>query len=65
MNQPESPSEIKQADKQPISVAENNELTEENKIDFFPVSEGKLITLYILSFCVYGVYWFYKNWKLQ
>ena len=32
---------------------------------FFPVSEGKLITLYILSFGLYGVYWFYKNWKLQ
>lgn len=32
---------------------------------FFPVAEGKLITLYILSFGLYGVYWFYKNWKLQ
>lgn len=32
---------------------------------FFPVSEGKLMTLYILSFGIYGIYWFYKNWKLQ
>jgi len=32
---------------------------------FFPVSEGKLITLYILSFGLYGFYWFYKNWQLQ
>ena len=32
---------------------------------FFPVSEGKLITLYILSFGLYGIYWFYGNWKLQ
>lgn len=32
---------------------------------FFPVSEGKLMTLYILSFGLYGVFWFYKNWKLQ
>ena len=31
----------------------------------FPVSEGKLLTLYLLSFGLYGVYWFYKNWKLQ
>ncbi len=37
----------------------------EDSIKFFPVSEGKLITLYILSFGLYGVYWFYKNWKLQ
>lgn len=32
---------------------------------FFPVAEGKLITLYILSFGLYGIFWFYKNWKLQ
>jgi hypothetical protein len=32
---------------------------------FFPVSEDKLMTLYILSFGLYGVFWFYKNWKLQ
>ncbi len=38
---------------------------EEWQAEFFPVSEGKLITLYILSFGLYGVYWFYKNWKLQ
>ena len=37
----------------------------ENSTAFFPVSEGKLITLYILSFGLYGVYWFYKNWQLQ
>ena len=31
----------------------------------FAVSEGKLLTLYLLSFGLYGVYWFYKNWQLQ
>lgn len=36
-----------------------------DQIEFFPISEGKLITLYILSFGLYGIYWFYKNWKLQ
>ena len=39
--------------------------TGENTLQYFPVSEGKLITLYILSFGLYGVYWFYKNWTLQ
>ncbi|PCJ87194.1 MAG: hypothetical protein COA54_06745 [Thiotrichaceae bacterium] len=39
--------------------------TEQKKIQFFPVSEGKLMTLYILSLGLYGIYWFYKNWKLQ
>lgn len=34
-------------------------------IRFFPVSEGKLITLYIASFGMYSIYWFYKNWQLQ
>lgn len=37
----------------------------EAPIEYFPVSEGKLITLYLLSFGLYGIYWFYKNWKLQ
>ena len=36
-----------------------------DRLEYFPVSEGKLITLYIMSFGLYGVYWFYKNWKLQ
>ena len=39
--------------------------TSENTLEYFPVSEGKLITLYILSFGLYGVYWFYRNWTLQ
>jgi hypothetical protein len=37
----------------------------ENETPFFPVSEGKLITLYILSFGLYGIYWFQQNWKRQ
>lgn len=40
-------------------------LLTQGKTLFFPVSEGKLITLYILSFGLYGVYWFYKNWTMQ
>jgi len=51
-------------------VENSNDLTDdyvhdENTLDYFPVSEGKLITLYIMSFGLYGVYWFYMNWKLQ
>lgn len=38
---------------------------EDPGVRFFPVSEGKLITLYIVSFGMYSIYWFYKNWKLQ
>lgn len=36
-----------------------------NEVQFFPVSEGKFITLYILSLGLYSIYWFYKNWQLQ
>ncbi len=37
----------------------------ENITPFFPVSEGKLITLYVVSFGLYGIYWFQQNWKRQ
>jgi hypothetical protein len=59
----------KQALTQTVTQADNiekhSENSAENQPEFFPVSEGKLITLYILSFGLYGIYWFYKNWKLQ
>ena len=38
---------------------------DENETPFFPVAEGKFITLYILSFGLYGIYWFYQHWKRQ
>ncbi len=44
---------------------ENQKPGSHDSTAFFPVSEGKLITLYILSFGFYGVYWFYQNWKRQ
>jgi len=47
----------------PVNTDEINQQYAETS--FFPVSEGKLITMYILSFGFYGIYWFYKNWKLQ
>lgn len=67
MNQPETGTEtdLNQTGKQALAQPENNEKYWDDRIKFFPVSEGKLITLYILSFGIYGVYWFYKNWKLQ
>lgn len=51
-----------------LPSAENTENREElvsRRTRYFPVSEDKLMTLYILSFGLYGVYWFYKNWKCQ
>lgn len=58
-----------QAETQALTQTDNIEKNSGNSAEdqpaFFPVSEGKLITLYILSFGLYGVYWFYKNWKLQ
>jgi hypothetical protein len=64
INHPEAGTEVdlNQTAKQVPAQIENNEDT---GIKFFPVSEGKLITMYILSFGLYGIYWFYKNWTLQ
>ena len=65
MNQPELPTETPQAVEPTIPAVENDVFTDEDQPRYFPVSEGKFMTLYILSFGLYGVYWFYKNWKLQ
>ena len=32
---------------------------------FFPTSQKKLVTLFIATFGIYTVYWFYKNWDLR
>jgi hypothetical protein len=61
----ESSTDIKTQLNQTLTQADDSKSNKENTVEFFPVSEGKLITLYILSFGLYGVYWFYKNWKLQ
>lgn len=81
MDQPEAEAEIKKSEavladsetvnnEQPAppvsaSLKAGQPLGTGSNTAFFPVSEGKLMTLYILSFGLYGVYWFYKNWKLQ
>ena len=52
-------------EKKPLPAKTEANGNSENTPAFFPVSEGKLITLYILSFGLYGFYWFYKNWQLQ
>jgi len=36
-----------------------------SKCYFFPTSQRKLVILFIATFGVYPVYWFYKNWELQ
>jgi hypothetical protein len=34
------------------------------EVFFFPISLKKLTILFISTFSVYTVYWFYKNWKM-
>lgn len=65
MNQPELPTETPQSEQGTIPVVEDSTFSDEANTSYFPVSEGKFLTLYILSFGLYGVFWFYKNWKLQ
>jgi len=60
-----SPAENQTLPQPDVNGPYDGEVGKQNTLAFFPVSEGKLITLYILSFGLYGVYWFYKNWKLQ
>ena len=38
---------------------------EEEKRPFYLVSLKKFLILYILTFSMYEIYWFYKNWALQ
>ena len=65
MNQPELPTETPQPEQATIPVVEDSTFSGEDQTSYFPVSEGKFLTLYVLSFGLYGVFWFYKNWKLQ
>jgi len=67
MNEPntEHKTDLTQIDEHELTQTEVTLNAEDDSPEFFPVSEGKLITLYILSFGLYGVYWFYKNWQLQ
>lgn len=62
-----NPTDITRDDDQELSPASESleSANESSDISFFPVSEGKLITMYIVSFGMYSIYWFYKNWKLQ
>ena len=64
-NSRKTPAEAKNNDADGIDADFTEVDTEHSTTEFFPVSEGKLITLYILSFGLYGFYWFYKNWQLQ
>ena len=34
-------------------------------IDFYVVSTGKFVLLFLLTVSLYGYYWFYKHWQLQ
>ncbi len=61
----ETDTEFKSSQHQAENQTAEEDISPGNTVEFFPVSEGKLLTLYILSFGLYGIYWFYKNWKLQ
>lgn len=39
-------------------------LPEPSPAEFFSVSTTKFLTLWFCSFSFYGLYWFYKNWRL-
>ena len=49
------------APKADLTTGTANEL----EMMFFPTSQKKLIILFLATFGIYTVYWFYKNWKLQ
>ncbi len=42
-----------------------NEPIDESRREFFPTSQRKLVILFIATFGLYPVYWFYKNWALR
>ena len=60
----DTPGPATSVDAGPLSVQPASQLKGQGP-PLFAVSEGKLLTLYLLSFGLYGVYWFYKNWQLQ
>lgn len=49
-----------------MTTNENNEPVESNADEplFFPVSPLKLVVMSTVTFGLYEIYWFYKNWSL-
>ena len=39
-------------------------MNEESQPMFFPVSRLKLLVMSLVTFGLYEVFWFYKNWQL-
>jgi hypothetical protein len=39
-------------------------MNEDSQPMFFPISRLKLLVMYIATFGLYEVFWFYKNWQL-
>ena len=49
-----------------LEAAVNTETAETTiSEEFYVVSIRKFYTLYVLTFGLYSIYWFYKNWALQ
>lgn len=51
------------AQKESKSLTENKENKEVIEIEYFNISPGKLVFLSIITFGIYELYWFYKNWE--
>jgi hypothetical protein len=47
-----------------VSTNEVFDMNENSQPIFFPVSRLKLLVMYIVTFGLYEVFWFYKNWQL-
>lgn len=45
------------------SIDQNNLSDNQEKIEFFSIPIGRLILFSILTFGIYEIYWFYKNWE--
>jgi hypothetical protein len=47
-----------------VSTNEVFDMNENSQPIFFPVSRLKLLVMYLVTFGLYEVFWFYKNWQL-
>lgn len=46
------------------SIESSNSQVQSNEMEFYVVSPKKFLVLFLCTFGVYTVYWFYKHWSL-
>ena len=44
-------------------MANDDQSNKRPEARYFPVSPAKFVVLSLLTFGIYGIYWFYKNWR--